>query len=320
MKTLSMIHDIIGSIGKILFVVDGYDNDGLTCGAIAKKFAEDRGFDYKIIWLDKGKQIVKKPIAYCKTSRDDNNQTGEDLVKVINSSLCDNDVCIFADVAPLKEQYEAIKYKDRIYICDHHKLNYEPINHFYSDEVCGAGLLSHFLYGYEIELELVKYVCDRDLWKFNHAPITHYIHMALSSGEFDLDFLADQSDHWFTLDDRLIERGKEIYNEYLAKIDEYIRDNFIRTITFDVDGNMLNIAITKGVDGLYISDVLDKIQKMDSTIDIAINVNYNNETNKYNYGVRSRKGKGALIWEKFGGGGHANGQTGGFQLDYDLFS
>jgi nanoRNase/pAp phosphatase (c-di-AMP/oligoRNAs hydrolase) len=144
--------------------------------------------------------------------------------------------------------------------------------------------------------------------------------MALSSGEFDLDYLAKELNHRKSLSDELLKRGEELYKEYLAKVEEYIENNYEMVTTLNIDGKNLKVAITKGVDGLYISDVLDQIQKRDIGIDVALNVNYSKEANKYFYGVRSRKGLGGPIWEKFGGGGHANGQTGGFQLDYDLFS
>ena len=295
-----------------IFLIDGMDNDGRACDIIAKAYCKETYSKALYIYLDRSKKVMNAPIWSNECDPEKTRDFEEVMSEIIDNYDLSETGIITGDIAPTEEQYNfLIEFipSHRIVVCDHHELDYIPTcEHNYNRYKCGATILREFLFIGDEGEELCKYIQDRDLFTKEFNPTTDIIYHAVGKEDrisddelIDIVYSNDVS--------KLIEIGKPFYDEYITTCTELSKEYEINMI----DG--LQCLCYEDVAGLYTSDTLNIGLKNNPQADIALNKKWLDHLGKFAYGMRSIKGKGLDFVKRYGGGGHANGNTGGFSTE-----
>lgn len=131
-------------------------SDGTACGVLAKAYNDAKGDGIKIIFAKYNDE------------------------RAIIDQIPHYDDVLFADFTmSLDGMNEVEERANSVVVLDHHTTAEEVLRDkeyaIFDMDKCGARLMHDWLYGEDVEPPmLVKYVCDRDLWKFNYDNTTHF--------------------------------------------------------------------------------------------------------------------------------------------------
>ena len=132
-----------------------------------------------------------------------------------NIKQSDHDIIFFADCSISKENLDELTKKSKVIIIDHHKTAYENLNGYeflyFNQNNSGCVLSWKYLFKNEPVPPLLKYIEDRDLWKWE-LEYTKEILCYLDSLDFDYSSWSKMNktmseDNGFI---KIVESGKDI--------------------------------------------------------------------------------------------------------------
>lgn len=191
-------------------------------------------------------------------------------------------------------------------VIDHHttaKDNLEGLSYCVFDMNHSGAVLTWKYFWPEITVpELLLYVEDRDLWKFeleDSREISAYLHT--------LEHVPELWVYHLTLPEKNLfrERGTGA-TEYLAYYSRSVGGNAMETVLGEDDVVLVN-APTSGI-----SDLLDYLLEGDGP---QVAIGWRVTKSGYSFSVRSRGVDSQHISQRYGGGGHK--QASGFELPYE---
>lgn len=202
------------------------------------------------------------------------------------------------DFSYKKEIIEKVNQEYNVVILDHHKTAQFDLKNFsnaiFDMNRSGAMLTWNYFYPGKEAPKLIKYIEDRDLWKFNYSE-TEYINHAL-------DFLSWDFEEWevYLDDDKvndLLETG-EVISKYIKITIKKMLDNVYFSNISGYSVPTINIA-----NGAIVSQALSYILKIYPESPFA--ASYYIKENIIKYSLRSRNDFDVSeIAKKYDGGGH----------------
>lgn len=170
----------------------------------------------------------------------------------------------------------------------------------------GAGITYRYFHKTDRLNQMIKFIEDRDIWKFEFGEATKAFHAYLLSQPFDYDVwtqLAEESEDHDKLEE-IINSGKGI----LKYCDQLVKNIVEPAKYYEVNGKKYAIFNTTS----HWAEVGEEVYN-NSDVDYSIALTIDYSKNQIRGSVRSRPDVDCLpIAKHFGGGGHS--QACGFQL------
>lgn len=269
------------------------DADGLWSAAIVYNYIKDRG------WATD--TIVDVPVNYNKDSWDADSVNKADYVFVLDFTFDDMDKLV--EVAG-----------NKLVWIDHHKTAMEKFPDLWNSDIkgirslddAGCGLTWKYFYPHRTMSNAVKYIADRDMWKFKYEetkPFCEAAYVKIKTID-NVDFIT-----FFNSQDDGIEYA--CINEYIefgkARLEEQalrVKNAFNRGSDFTFHGYKARLINTT-------SDISDIGQYVYIKSEYDIAVTWYVDGNNIKFSLRSNsKDKDApdcaKIAQKYAGGGHYN--------------
>lgn len=188
------------------------------------------------------------------------------------------------------------------------ELAVRPIRAWFDMERSGCQLVWSYFYGGE-EVELIKYVGNRDLWRLDALPGIREAHAWLMSHEFDFDV-------WNTLQYRMEEHMSNVIEEGSAILRAHDRN--LRQLLESTRRTMIIGGHTVPVANLPYTMASDGAGAMAAEPGVEFAATYyDNSKGQRVFSLRSNKEHGidvSAIAKQYGGGGHRN--AAGFSVDH----
>lgn len=206
-------------------------------------------------------------------------------------------------------------------ILDHHKTAQKELEGLgyaiFDMERSGAGIAwDHFFGTHHPQIDdriaLVRYIEDRDLWRFNH-PYSKEINAWIQSFDINLETwikeVAPQAEVMDNISlEPIVEQGKSLLRQ---------QDKLVKSICYNAKLKKLGKYIGPYVQtSILMSEVCDKLLKDFPEYPFSF-YSFERKDGKFQYGLRSRSDFDvSVIAKEYGGGGHK--QAAGFEIDKEL--
>jgi len=226
---------------------------------------------------------------------------------VVGKNVAILDFCYPKDILE-----EMAKKANRIIVLDHHIKNQEKVEGFSAPNVelifdmnrSGAMMAWEFFHEDKVRPWIIKYIQDRDLWKWKLPQSQEYL-AAIDSYDWTFEIFEELSKKSLPT---IILEGTHIIKYFNKLVNESVRGatkGTLKTCEGDVKVWFVNNASKE-----FSSEIGHILAKKDKDRDVAAIWHYSNDNEGFRVSLRSVKTNVADIAARFGGGGHA--QAAGF--------
>lgn len=223
-----------------------------------------------------------------------------------------------------REIMRRLAYDANVLVClDHHKTAQEaleglakeilietgkPIEIIFDMNRSGAGITWDYFFPDSPRRDLVNYIEDRDLWKFQ-LECSRIYNAWIQSFDIDLNTWINTVGPMFMTSVEILESGRSILR---------VQDKYVKQICFNAKLKKIGEYVAPYVQtAILMSEVCDYlIKNYPGNYPFAF-YSFERKDGKFQYGLRSRSDFDvSIIAKSFGGGGHKN--AAGFELDEPL--
>lgn len=223
---------------------------------------------------------------------------------------------------PREKMIEIAKRAESVLVLDHHQTAQAALQGLEGGNLkivfdmnrSGAGIAWDYFFPNQPHPDLVDYVEDRDLWRFNLAS-SREINAFIQSFDISLPVWIKEFGYHGNLSSTDVKAGEALLRQQSKLVREIAANAYFThlPITEVLPGDISNGIFVRT--GCLFSEVCEQMLKDHPEAEFAFYEMYRVKDGKYQYGLRSRAGSDidvSVIAKLYGGGGHKN--AAGFEL------